>query len=488
MNSVEVFPWNKNLETGLPTIDEQHKSLVQLLNKLAYHVAFQSDVPTLDHVFNELSEYAIYHFHEEESIWEEFLRNDEWEVGHKKTHGSFISEIMAMKSREKSEPLNKVLEDIVAFLTHWLAFHILDKDKQMAKVAINVKSGMSLKKAKNLANKELSGTMKVLIESILLMYDTLTARTLQLLKETIERQKAEAKLRLAADAVEHTLEAICITDTNSNIIEVNPAFYDTTTLLASEVVGKNVKEIKTGLQDEELSSEIWTALNEKGHWSGEVWSRKKNGEIDTEWLTLSTIKNEFGEISNYVGIFSNISSLIQQRSKLELSANYDALTGLPNRLLMADRLAMAISNADRTHCFLAVCYLDLDGFKKVNDSLGHATGDHLLWEIAQRFAKIKRGNDTVARLAGDEFIILLGDLEKPANCIPVLERILEEVKRPVFYKTNIAHVTASIGVTIYPQNSTDPEDLLHQADEAMYLAKKSGKCQYTFYKPSVQIQ
>jgi diguanylate cyclase (GGDEF)-like protein/PAS domain S-box-containing protein len=313
------------------------------------------------------------------------------------------------------------------------------------------------------------------------MYDTLSDRTLQLMKEVVERQKTEAKLRLAANAIENTLEAICITDADANVIDVNPAFYQTTQCSQDEVLGRNLKALKSGLEDEKLSCAIWEAVAEKGHWNGEIWNRTKSGEIDAEWLTLSAIKNEQGEVTNYVGVFSNVSHLIQQRHKLERIANHDALTGLPNRLLLADRMELAIAHAERTHGFLAVCYLDLDGFKPVNDRLGHAAGDQLLREIAQRLLKIMRGNDTVARLGGDEFVILFGDLKKPEDCTELLDRLLQEIERPVPIQNEFASVTGSIGVTIFPQDGGNPEALLRHADQAMYQAKQQGKSRYQIY-------
>ena len=486
IGSYEVFPWNKNFETGLPLIDEQHQRLVHLLNILAGHLAYQSDLPALDNVFNELTEYAVYHFQTEENVWHQYFPGDDWEIEHKEVHNSFVTEVLRLKSQESSRPRHEVVENILSFLTHWLAFHILESDKRMAKVALAVQSGMSLDMSKKQAEQEMSGAMKVLIETVLSMYDNLSARTLQLMKEVIERQKAEAKLRLAANAMENTLESICITDADANVIDVNPAFYQTTQCFHDEVLGKNLKVLKSGLEDEELSSTIWDTVAEKGHWSGEIWSRTKDGKIDAEWLTLSAIRNEHGVISNYVGVFSNISHLIQQQKKLERMANHDALTGLPNRMLLADRMALSIAHAERTHGFLAVCYLDLDGFKPVNDRLGHAAGDHLLKEIARRLSQAMRGNDTVARLGGDEFVILFGDLKKPEECTEMLDRLLLEIARPVAIMSDVAIVTASMGVTIFPEDDCDSDSLLRHADQAMYQAKQLGKSRYCLYDPVVQ--
>jgi len=486
IGSFEVFPWNKNFETGIPLVDEQHQRLVHLLNILAGHLAYQSDLPALNNVFNELAEYAAYHFQTEEAVWHQFFPDDEWEIGHKETHKGFVAEVLRLRHEETTKPLHEVVEDILSFLTHWLAFHILESDKRMAKVALAVQSGMALEQAKEKSEQEMSGAMKVLIETVLSMYDNISARTLQLMKEVVERQKAEAKLRLAANAMENTLEAICITDADANVIDVNPAFYQTTQCAPGEALGKNLKTLKSGLENEKLSSAIWAAVAEKGHWNGEIWNRTKDGEIDVEWLALSAIKNEQGVVSNYVGVFSNISHLIQQQQRLERIANHDALTGLPNRLLLADRLQLAIAHAERTHGFLAVCYLDLDGFKPVNDSLGHAAGDHLLQEISQRLLTTLRGNDTVARLGGDEFVILFGDLKKPEDCTDLLDRLLQEIARPVTVRNGIVSVTASIGVTLFPDDAGDPDTLLRHADQAMYRAKQLGKSRYCLYDAAAQ--
>lgn len=485
MNTFEVFPWNKNFETLIGDVDDQHKILVRLINTLALNVAYQSDLPTLNAIFTELFDYANLHFKTEEEIWDHYLlKTDPWVVSHKRAHASFLKEVAQMKDRESSISVEKGIESVLAFLTHWLAFHILETDKRMAIAISEVKQGKDIESAKLLADQKLSGAMKVLVETILTMYDELSVRTLQLMKEIIERQKMEAKLRLAGNAIEHTLEGICITDSDFKIIEVNPAFYQTTYYSQEEVMGKSLKQIKTGFNDGKLNARVDDALKKTGHWSGEISSRNKKEELDTEWLTLSAIRNENAEITNYVALFSNISHLIQQRSKLEMSANYDMLTGLPNRHLLSDRLDLAVKHAQKNNTFLALCYLDLDGFKEVNDVMGHATGDHVLWEIAQRFTKTVPEDDTVLRLGGDEFIIILGDLKNDQDCLLVLDQLLREVERPIFFQDSKAKVTASIGITVFPQAGVEKGDLLHLSDQAMYQAKKLGKSRYQFYKSS----
>ncbi|MDP2901886.1 MAG: GGDEF domain-containing protein, partial [Methylovulum sp.] len=240
---------------------------------------------------------------------------------------------------------------------------------------------------------------------------------------------------------------------------------------------------KPSLLDEKQSSIIWAALKEKGHWDGEIWERNQQGELEPEWLTFSAIKNEQGKTTNYVAIFSSISELIKRQQLLEGIANHDALTGLPNRRLLADRLSQATIHANRNQKSLAVCYLDLDGFKQVNDVFGHAAGDTLLQEIAQRFKSILRGNDTVARLGGDEFVLLFNDLNKSEDVFALLDRLLAVAKEPVVFENVQARVSASIGVSFFPVDSNDADMLMKFADEAMYHAKHKGKSQYYIHKP-----
>lgn len=191
---VEVFPWNANFETGIPLIDEQHKKLVQLLNTLAAHLAQQSVPVVLDQVFNELAEYAEYHFQSEENIWQSHFNNDNWFTGHQHTHEVFFKSVQDLRESGSEKPLDRVVEEVIKFLTHWLAFHILDSDMRMAKTIRAIETGLLLEQAKDQANREMSGVMKVLIDTVLGMYDNLTSRTLELVKERTERIKMEAEV------------------------------------------------------------------------------------------------------------------------------------------------------------------------------------------------------------------------------------------------------------------------------------------------------
>jgi diguanylate cyclase (GGDEF)-like protein/hemerythrin-like metal-binding protein/PAS domain S-box-containing protein len=449
INATEIFPWNDNFNTGIPRIDEQHHRLINLVNMMASHLTHMSDIPALNTIFTELSEYASYHFSTEEDIWSQYFPGDELEIEHKRAHRSFVETLRDMKTEANKKPHEQIIADILSYLTHWLTYHILDNDMRMAKTALGIQSGLSLEDAKSKARLEMSGGTKALIDTLLTIYDSLSIRTLHLMKEINERQRAEAKLRLAANVFENTLNAIAITDKEANIIDINPAFCQACGLAREELIGKNLKTIKSGFDDRDFSLACWKTINIKGHWCGEIRSRKPSGELATEWLTLSSIRNEQGAITNYVGVFSNVSQLIQRQQKLEFLANHDALTGLPNRILLADRMELAIARAERTGELFALCYLDLDGFRPVNNWLGHAAGDRLLCEIARRFKKVVRNNDTVARVGGDEFVIVLGEMKSPEDCKLILDRLLEDVRQPVHIGNDTAHVTTSIGVAIF---------------------------------------
>lgn len=479
----EVFPWNNSFETGIPQVDEQHKRLINLLNLLASHLAYQSDMLVLDNIFKELAEYAIYHFKSEGDIWHQYFgEEDDWKLQHEKEHASFIVEVLKLKAEEKEKTFSAVVEDLLSFLTHWLAFHIVDSDKRMAKaVLIMINSNISLELAKQEAEQQMSGSIKTLIDIILSMYDSLSKRTLQLVREITERQKAEEKLRLTAHVFNNTLDAICITDQDFKVVEANPSFYQITHLSEEDVLGENLCLLKSGLLNQKQIEVFWDSLHNSGHWSGVVYSQHKTGKTEGEWLTLSLVKNEEEIITNYVAIFSNVSHLIKKQKSLEKMAHHDMLTGLPNRSLLNDRLKMALAHADRTRTQLAICYVDLDGFKAINDQLGHVAGDELLQELARRFLKVLHNQNTIARLGGDEFVILLGDLKNNQEYELFLEKILNEIAHPMKIKDKTVSVSASIGVTLFPKDNSDPEMLLHHADEAMYQAKYLGKSRYFLY-------
>ncbi|HEY8034256.1 MAG TPA: diguanylate cyclase [Methylobacter sp.] len=293
------------------------------------------------------------------------------------------------------------------------------------------------------------------------------------------------KLRLSAIVFENTRECITITDAEGNIIDVNPAFSRMTGYTRAEVLGKNPRFLKSGHHDQAFYAAMWQSINTTGCWSGELWNRTKNGECYPELRSISAITDIQGAVTHYIGISSDISQLKQHEKQLEHIAHYDALTGIPNRVLLADRMRQAIAQAKREQKLLGVCYLDLDGFKPVNDTLGHQAGDHVLIDIARRIGNILREGDTVARLGGDEFVVLLPDLNHAEECIATLKRLHENIALPIYIQDQSFLLTASIGVSIFPDDGNDPDVLLRHADQAMYVAKQSGKNRYHFYDPTL---
>ncbi|MHB1100455.1 MAG: sensor domain-containing phosphodiesterase, partial [Burkholderiales bacterium] len=307
-------------------------------------------------------------------------------------------------------------------------------------------------------------------------------------RDITERKHAEEMLRINASVFDNSQEAIVITDADNAIMDVNPAFTRITGYAREEVVGKTPGLLSSGRQDKAFYAEMWQSLKQQGTWRGEIWNRRKSGEIYAELLSISLICDDKGKVQRHVGVFSDINYLKEHEAELSRIAHYDALTGIPNRTLLADRMRQAIAKAARDQNMLAVCYLDLDGFKSVNDTLGHEAGDQVLIEMAHRIGNTIRGGDTVARLGGDEFVVLLSGLEQGEECVTTLERLLATIARPVSVKNNALVLGASIGVSLYPLDDEDPDTLLRHADQAMYVAKQSGKNRFHIYDPEMDLR
>ncbi|NOQ77380.1 MAG: EAL domain-containing protein [Methylococcaceae bacterium] len=296
-----------------------------------------------------------------------------------------------------------------------------------------------------------------------------------------DRKYAEEKLKLSGRVFNDTHEGIIITDANKLIIDVNPAFCTITGYNTEEVLGQNPSILSSGKQSPEFYRDMWHNIDKHGYWQGEVWNRKKGGELYAELLIISALKDGNDKVVNYVGLFSDITSSKQHQDELSIMAHYDVLTGLPNRTLFIDRFNQAIAHSKRSQSLLAVCFLDLDNFKPVNDNYGHAVGDQLLIEVAQRIKGNIREADTVSRQGGDEFAILLGDINSYTQCQRTLDRILNSLAQPYLIDGYPHKITASIGVTLYPEDNEDLDTLLRHADNAMYQAKLKGKHRFHLF-------
>ncbi len=604
---IEIFPWNKNFETGIDEIDAQHKQLVHILNQLASHLASRSTPVVLNKIFDELADYADHHFKTEEKIWRSYFKNDEWYSKHEHTHESFIDKVVSLKKEEKNKPLDHVIQEIISFLSHWLAFHILDSDKRMAKAVKAIEAKKSVEQAKAIAEEEMSGLTKTLIDTVLNMYDNLSNRTLELMREKALRKQAESELeaseerwkfilegssesvwdwsleqdkenysknmgsllgkiekklhntsrkskihpddiltveadlqehlngktefyhnkhrvlrengswswvvsrgkvvsrdaggkalrmvgthtditeRQLANAVyQHSNQAMFVTDINNAIISINPAFSRITGYTEEDIIGKNPKTLSSGLHDKLFYQKMWDSINTTGFWQGEVWNKRKNGDIYPEEINITSIKGANGVVDHRVALFYDITEKKESDRVILEQANFDSLTKLPNRRMFNDRLQQEIIKSNRTNQPFALLFVDLDHFKDINDSLGHELGDNLLKESAQRIKANVRSTDTISRIGGDEFTVILPDVEDTIYVDRIAINIIESLTRPFQLELEKAYISASIGISLFPFDAQDSGSLLKHSDQAMYRAKGSGRSCFKYFTASMQ--
>ena len=307
-------------------------------------------------------------------------------------------------------------------------------------------------------------------------------RTHCIFKDITQEKKIEKKLKLSDIVFENTTEGIIITNERSEIISVNNAFTNITGYSFTEIEYKNPKILKSGKHDKEFYINLWNELNKTGSWKGEIWNRKKNGEIYPEWLNLSVVKDSNGKVLNYVALFSDITKIKDSNAKIDYLAHHDPLTNLPNRLLLKARLNKSIEKCNDLKQRLAVFFVDIDNFKIINDTYGHSIGDKIINLVAQRLQKNIRKNDTISRIGGDEFIIVIEDILEEKDIKKIASKIISDFNEPIKLEEYLFDTTISMGISIFPNNGLTVEDLIKQADTAMYIAKNSGRNQYQFYK------
>lgn len=329
---------------------------------------------------------------------------------------------------------------------------------------------------------------KVALLSMSLLQGNVQDEMLLVVYDITVRKEAEEQLRFSSRVFNQAQEGIIITDTAGVITDVNPAFCEITGYSREEVIGKGPRILNSGKHAPEFFSNMWQSITEHGYWQGEVWNRRKNGELYAELLTISALMDDDGQSRHYVGLFSDITQTKQQQETLELMAHYDVLTKLPNRVLFADRFSQAVAHSNRTETLLAICFLDLDNFKPVNDSYGHEVGDQLLIEVAMRLRANVRDEDTISRFGGDEFAILFRDIESMSECEVLLRRIHESLAQPYDVNDLRIEISASSGVTFYPGDNADLDTLLRHADQTMYQAKLAGRNTYKLFNPAQNRQ
>ena len=320
-----------------------------------------------------------------------------------------------------------------------------------------------------------------------LLAEKVATRTRELDEEIRVRRAAETELKLAAQVFESSAEAIMITDAANLILSVNESFTRMTGYSADEVRGQSPVMIASGRHDPEFFKTLYDTLLKHGHWQGEIWNRRKNGEVFPQWQGVSVVRDEDGKITQYVSISSDITARKASEERINFLSHYDTLTGLPNRTLLQDRVNQAMMVADLYGSKVSLMSLDLDRFKLINDSLGHQMGDRLLIEVVNRLKLIVRSADTISRQGGDEFVIVLQDDSGLTAASKVAQKIQERMATMFEIDGHEIRVTSSIGIAVYPDDAGDLETLLKRCDIAMYHAKESGRATYRFFTPELNI-
>lgn len=301
-----------------------------------------------------------------------------------------------------------------------------------------------------------------------------------------ERKNFEDRLRLSSLVLENSSEGMVVTDADDLIVAVNPAFSIITGYSFDEVAGKSPSIMASGRHDEDFYREMRRTLESTGQWHGELWDRRKDGQVQAKWLAINTIRNEDGSVHRYVTLFSDITERKLSEDLIWRQANFDALTELPNRNMFRDRLGQEIKKSDREALPLALLLIDLDKFKEVNDALGHAVGDLLLQEAALRIRACVRESDTLARLGGDEFTVILSEISETSHVEDIAQKIVNKLAQPFLLGSDEVYISASIGITLYPKDAADIDSLVKNADQAMYVAKNKGRNRFSYFTPSLQ--
>lgn len=306
-------------------------------------------------------------------------------------------------------------------------------------------------------------------------------------KEDItERRSTEEQLRLNAAVFETTNEGIMITSPDAKIISVNPAFTEITGYSSAEVIGKTPQVFQSGRQNKTFYSDMWKTLERNDSWSGEVWNKRRNGDVYPQWLSIAAVRNSDAELEQYVAVFSDMTKRKADEEKIRLQANFDALTGLPNRIMLKHEIQRVLQYCKEQQSVCALLFIDLDRFKAVNDTLGHSVGDEMLQQVSQRLTSVIRNDDLLARFGGDEFVIVLPNIAAPEAAIQTADRAIEALRPPFQLANRTLYIGASVGISCYPSDAENGEAMLRHADMAMYLAKDNGRNQHQFFNTEMR--
>jgi len=311
-------------------------------------------------------------------------------------------------------------------------------------------------------------------------------RFISQIQDLTEQKKTQEEMQLAALVYKNSSEAMLVTDADNRILDINPAFSHITGFTLPEVIGKSPSILSSGRHNRSFYRSMWQALHNTGSWRGEIWNKRKNGDAFAERLTIDTIYNKNGSVHRRVALFADISQEKEAEAQILHQTNFDPLTGLPNRRLFLESLKLELNKATRTQQPGALLMLDIDRFKEVNDTLGHALGDELIKQTAKRLTETVRNSDFVARLSGDEFAIILNPISDPKRIDQISQSILNAIHQPFQLGTDTIYASISIGIALFPTDSSKEGQLLRYADQAMYAAKERGRNCYHYYTPAMQ--
>ena len=303
-----------------------------------------------------------------------------------------------------------------------------------------------------------------------------------LVEDITDKKVNELQMKLLANVFSHIKQAMIITSKKGIIVNINKAFTKLTGYTREEIIGKNSNKLQSGKQDKEFYTSMWQQIVNTHEWRGEVWNKKKNGDLYFQSLSISAMVDNSGQITHYIGLLSDVTEKKRYVEKLKQHAFFDKLTNLPNRILLDDRIDTMIEESQQHSTINALAFMDLDGFKTVNDTYGHEVGDLLLKEIAKRMQKLVKDRDTVSRLGGDEFVILLTNITNTQECEELIQKVINDISKPIIYTNHQLQVTVSVGIAFYPDKEPiDRDELVRRADKAMYKAKINGKNRYEVF-------
>ncbi|BAF69323.1 bacteriohemerythrin [Nitratiruptor sp. SB155-2] len=488
---IKIFPWYKSFEIGIEEIDMQHKKLVDILNAISNIIEEDDEkrkTKDLQSILRRLKEYTIYHFTTEEKLWEKYFPDDQEYSTHKKVHQSFIETIDSLsKKYENKSVQNRDVLSLLEYLAQWLAHHILNHDRVLGIAAKLIQEGKEKAEAIEYSKTIMKEDRERLINLILSILNAHIKNSIQLLDRYDKEQKLKEHLKIYKDIFSSSLDGIIIFDEKNNLFDINESFMNMAGMKRSELDHINILQFFKDYIDFCKNKTVLDSIINRKKFINECWIKNARS-LSLLPVMISGFPLSINGLQYYILFVKDISRIKKQEKKLEYAAYHDPLTGLPNRALAIDRLQVAMERAKRRGSMIAVLYIDLDGFKEINDKYGHQVGDIFLKKVAKNLQEVIRGEDTIARIGGDEFLGIIQDIEMRSFNDSIFYRILEAASKTVDINGHQLKATASIGITFFPREynkDKDAEHLIREADIAMYKAKTTGKNRYVFFDDKV---